>query len=203
LARAIHVIRQVASSLAEAHDHGFVHRDVKPGNIMLTRRGGIPDFIKVLDFGLARNNANETKLTQAGSLLGTPLYMAPELLNGSEAASAQSDVYATGCVMFFLLTGKDAFSAATVAGVISRHTMGTPSRLEREMIATCPPEISELVHRCIALDRAARFADGAALSDALEALALKHPWTTRDAREAWDRQRTRAEHATTLTQVGS
>lgn len=197
IARALHVVRQLASSLAEAHECGVVHRDVKPSNVMLTQRGGILDFVKVLDFGLARTHDAAGHLTQAGSLLGTPLYMAPELLNG-DTASPCSDVYATGCVLFFLLTGKDAFGASSIAAIISRHALGNPRRLAREMSGDCPDELAALVDRCIALDPSARFADGSELNDALEALALQHPWTRRDAREAWEKQRLRTEQATTL-----
>ncbi len=198
LARAIHIMHQLAGSLAEAHGCGVVHRDVKPANIMLTRRGGVPDFVKVLDFGLARTHDSTEKLTQAGHLLGTPLYMAPEVLNGTDNASPRSDIYAAGCVMFFLLTGKDAFSATTVTAIMSRHASGNPMRLSQEMVGTCPHEVSELVHRCISFEPSARYADGVALSEALESLALAYPWTIRNARAAWDQQRVRAEQAATL-----
>jgi tRNA A-37 threonylcarbamoyl transferase component Bud32 len=192
LARAIHVSRQLAGSLAEAHSCGIVHRDVKPANVMLTRRGGIHDFVKVLDFGLAREHDTKTHLTQAGVLLGTPLYMAPELLNGGETATPRSDIYAAGCVMFFLLTGKDAFSGTTVAAIIAKHAMGNPYRLEKEILGPCPNELIEVVHRCIAMEPAARFENGAELSAALEELALKHPWTAQDARQAWQKQRSKS-----------
>jgi hypothetical protein len=193
LARALHVARQLAGSLAEAHGCGIVHRDVKPANVMLTRRGGIPDFVKVLDFGLAREHDTKTHLTQAGVLLGTPLYMAPELLNGGETATPRSDVYAAGCVLFFLLTGKDAFSATTVAAIIAKHAMGNHYRLEREIVGPCPSEVIELVDRCIASEPEARFQNGAELSAALEALGPAHPWTVHDARQAWETQRSRSD----------
>jgi hypothetical protein len=192
LARAIHVSRQLAGSLAEAHGCGIVHRDVKPANVMLTRRGGIHDFVKVLDFGLAREHDTKTHLTQAGVLLGTPLYMAPELLNGGESATPRSDIYAAGCVMFFLLTGKDAFSGTTVAAIIAKHAMGNPYRLEKEILGPCPNDLIELVHRCIAVEPEARFQDGTELSVALEELALRHPWTAQDALQAWQKQRSKS-----------
>lgn len=194
LARVVHVARQLAGSLAEAHSSGIVHRDVKPANIMLTRRGGIHDFVKVLDFGLAREHGNKTSLTQAGVLLGTPLYMAPELLNGGESATARSDIYAAGCVLFFLLTGKDAFSGTTVAAIIAKHAMGNPYRLEKELVGPCPSEVIELVHRCIAVEPEARFQNGSELSAALEELALQHPWTAQQARQAWEKQRTKSDY---------
>jgi hypothetical protein len=193
VARAIHVARQLAGSLAEAHGCGIVHRDVKPANIMLTRRGGIPDFVKVLDFGLARGHDVTTHLTQAGVLLGTPLYMAPELLNGGETATPRSDVYAAGCVMFFLLTGKDAFSGTTIPAIIARHALGNPYRLEKEFVGSCPSEIVELVHRCIAMEPEKRFQNGAELSTALEALAVHHPWSMEQAKAAWEHQRAKSE----------
>jgi serine/threonine protein kinase len=191
LPRALHVARQLAGSLAEAHGYGIVHRDVKPANVMLTRRGGIADFVKVLDFGLAREHDTKTHLTQAGVLLGTPLYMAPELLNGSETASPRSDVYAAGCVLFYLLTGKDAFSGTTVAAIVARHAMGNHYQLDREMVGPCPPEILALVNRCIAVEPHERFRDGGELSAALEELALRYPWSASEAQRAWQNQRSK------------
>lgn len=196
--RAIHVARQLASSLAEAHSCGIVHRDVKPANVMLTRRGGIYDFVKVLDFGLAREHDKKTSLTQAGVLLGTPLFMAPELLYGGEVATPRSDIYATGCVLFFLLTGKDAFAASSVGAIITKHAMGNHHKLEAEMPGGCPSELTELVYRCIAVEPQKRFRDGAELSAALEALALTHPWTTSNAKQAWQAQRSKSDHPPSL-----
>jgi eukaryotic-like serine/threonine-protein kinase len=193
LPRALHVARQLAGSLAEAHSCGIVHRDVKPANIMLTRRGGIADFVKVLDFGLAREHDTKTHLTQAGVLLGTPLYMAPELLNGSETASPRSDVYAAGCVLFYLLTGKDAFSGTTVAAIIARHAMGNHYQLDREMVGSCPAEVLALVNRCIALEANERFRDGGELSAALEDLAMRYPWSASEAQKAWQNQRSKSD----------
>jgi len=199
IARAVHITRQLASSLTEAHSCGVVHRDIKPANVMLTQRGGIPDFVKVLDFGLARMH-DDGRLTEAGSLLGTPLYMAPELMNGGESASARSDVYAAGCVLFYLLTGKDAFSATSLPGILSRHALGKPSRLEREIVGACPEELCDLVHRCISFEPEARFANGSELHDALEELTRCHPWTRRDASQAWQRQSTQTDPATAASE---
>jgi serine/threonine protein kinase len=114
-------------------------------------------------------------------------------LNGGETATPRSDVYAAGCVLFFLLTGKDAFSGTTVAAIIAKHAMGNHYRLEREMVAPCPNEVIELVHRCIAIEPEARFQNGSELSAAIEQLALSHPWTVQDARQAWEKQRSKSD----------
>src|SRR5207253_10807598 len=110
-ARLVYVLRQVCGSLAEAHAAGLVHRDIKPANIFLTRRGGLCDFVKVLDFGLVKALVgNEfANVTAADVVTGTPLYLSPEGINQPDHVDARSDVYAIGAVGYFLLTGTPVF----------------------------------------------------------------------------------------------
>ncbi|HTN77447.1 MAG TPA: serine/threonine protein kinase, partial [Pirellulaceae bacterium] len=110
-ARVVHLLRQVCGSLAEAHATGLIHRDIKPGNIMLTQRGGINDFIKVLDFGLVKAVRQEKapSLTTENTLTGTPHYMSPEAIERADSVDARSDLYAVGAVGYFLLTGVPVF----------------------------------------------------------------------------------------------
>ncbi len=130
--RVARIIIQVCSALHEAHDKGIVHRDLKPENIIVSQHDEQDDFVKVLDFGLAklRDLKGNTKITVQGSLVGTPYYMAPEHIRG-EGVDQRSDVYALGAVMFKLLTGETPFTADTPMGVITKHlteTLEPPSK---------------------------------------------------------------------------
>src|SRR6185436_7446598 len=103
-------------SLFEAHSLGMVHRDIKPANIMINRRGGESDIVKVLDFGLVKalDEGKQASTTAANSLTGTPLYMAPEAIQAPNTVDARSDLYAVGAVGYFLLTGRPVFETATL-----------------------------------------------------------------------------------------
>src|SRR5262249_29981607 len=131
-ARAIHILRQVCASLAEAHMRGLIHRDIKPANIHVGCIGLEHDFVKVLDFGLvkavkpmAAGPAENSLATAAGLTPGTPGYMAPELAL-AEAADGRADLYALGCVGYFLLTGQRVFEGGTALSVIARHIQEKP-----------------------------------------------------------------------------
>jgi serine/threonine-protein kinase len=132
--RVIHLLEQAAASLAEAHDAGLIHRDVKPGNILIVDRGGISDLVKVLDFGLVkevgiggRNGvASEPALTVADAITGTPLYIAPETLTDPETVDARADLYALGAVGYRLLTGTHVFDGRSIVEVCSHHLHSVP-----------------------------------------------------------------------------
>ena len=140
-ARALLLIGQASRALAEAHDHGIVHRDIKPENLFVTSLGGEPDFVKVLDFGIAKVSAGDTTMTSAGSVLGTPAFISPEVATGLPA-DARSDVYALGAVLYFLLSGCRPFEAASIGAMLVAHiseppvagrrrSVGQPEKLDR------------------------------------------------------------------------
>ena len=118
---------QVCSSLAEAHAAGLIHRDIKPANIMINRRGGIYDFVKLLDFGLVKalDGPRQSSATAQG-LTGTPLYMSPEAIERSWTVDARSDIYALGAVGYFLLTGKPVFEGDNIVEICMRHVDTPP-----------------------------------------------------------------------------
>jgi serine/threonine-protein kinase len=130
--RAERVLSQVCGALQEAHAHGIVHRDLKPENLLIAERVGHGDFIKVLDFGIAKVSAEDasanTKLTQMGMMIGTPPYMSPEQFSG-EPVDARSDIYSLGVIAFELLTGKLPFAAKTPWEWASRHLTTQPEEL--------------------------------------------------------------------------
>ncbi len=170
-ARAVAMVEQAARALGEAHAAGVVHRDLKPDNLFVTKLGGEADFIKVLDFGVAKvltPDAENPDLTSDNALLGTPAFMSPEQIAG-DATNARSDVYALGAVLFYLLTGKKVFSAATVSALLVKHMHDTPSP-PSTLAPAVSASLDALVLRCLAKQPDERFADGAKLAEALRAV---------------------------------
>jgi serine/threonine-protein kinase len=148
--RTRHILRQIAAALGEAHAAGLVHRDVKPANVMLCTRGGVPDFVKVLDFGLVKDIAtsSELELTNERTLAGTPLYMAPESILSPESVGPAADVYAVGCVAFFLLTGKPPFAGKSAVEVFANHVHAAPEPPSAHA-TEIPRELDALVLSCL------------------------------------------------------
>ncbi|MCK6458671.1 MAG: serine/threonine protein kinase [Planctomycetes bacterium] len=182
-ARAIHILAQACGALAEAHAEGLVHRDLKPGNLVLCRRGGMHDVVKVVDFGLVRDVTAAPDLTGTGVLCGTPETIAPEVLRG-EPATASADLYALGVVGYFLLTGKPIFDAATALELIGHH-MHTPPVPPRARLAEVPEDLETVILRCLRKEPSERFPDAGALRAALLACAAAGRWTEADAARWW------------------
>ncbi|MBX3272970.1 MAG: protein kinase [Sandaracinaceae bacterium] len=127
--RADHIFEQIAGSLHEAHEKGVVHRDLKPDNIILTSRGGVDDFVKVCDFGIAQRRGEGPEITLEGTIIGTPQYMSPEQLSGAEV-DARSDIYSLGLVLFEMVAGTRPFHADTPLQWATLHTTAAPPSLE-------------------------------------------------------------------------
>jgi serine/threonine-protein kinase len=152
----MHILVQIVDALGEAHDAGLVHRDVKPANVMLCTRGGVSDFVKVLDFGLVKDASADVKLTaDTSAAMGTPLYMAPEAILAPASVAAPADVYAVGCLAYFLLTGRPPFTGKAVFEVCAGHVYATPEPPSQHADGI-PPEVDALVLRCLAKDPAQR-----------------------------------------------
>ncbi len=187
-ARVRHLLVQACGSLSEAHGLGLVHRDVKPGNLMVGVIGGVFDFVKVLDFGLVRvTRGVEAGKSGPGHLLGTPRYMAPECFASSQAGPS-ADIYALGCVAYFLLAGQEPFNAKTDAGIATLHLTQPPPPLTGRGRGDVTPAFEKLVMRCLAKKPDERFASMAQLMRALNELELA-AWSQADAAAFW------AEHA--------
>lgn len=148
--RARHILHQVASALAEAHDAKLVHRDIKPSNIMLCTRGGMRDFVKVLDYGLVKDvgAAPDVQLTGERTITGTPLYMAPESMLSPETVGPAADVYGVGCVAYFLLTGRTPFEGNSLVEVCAHHVHTTPEPPSK-LAPAVPAELDAIVLRCL------------------------------------------------------
>jgi serine/threonine protein kinase len=198
--RVIHILRQVCGSLAEAHAAGLVHRDIKPANIFLTQRGGIPDFVKVLDFGLvkARNLEGQVELTGATATLGTPLYMSPEAVRHPECVDASSDLYSLGCVGYYLLTGEPVFAGLSVGEVLMHQVESPPEKPSARLQGPVSPDLEALLMSCLAKKPAERPASADAFEAALAKCAAVPRWTRAEADEWW---RKRAAAQTDQTMV--
>ncbi len=161
----LHIGKQVAQALAAAHAAGIVHRDMKPDNVMLIERGGDPDFVKVLDFGIAKVNSQVTRLTRAGSVFGTPQYMSPEQAAGVPV-DHRSDVYALGIMLYEMLKGGVPFTGDNVMNILSHHMFHPPPPLRDGSRADLPPELESIVMKCLAKKASERYASmGELLAD--------------------------------------
>jgi len=189
-ARAIFLLRHVCHSLGEAHARGMIHRDIKPSNIHTCRLGLNVDFVKVLDFGLVKTNAaatrGETLLTAPDVTTGTPAYMAPEMALGEHDADHRVDIYALGCVGFWLLTGRLVFEADTPVKMMLQHIQTPAEPPSRYSELDVPRELDEVLLACLAKNPAERPADTAELSRRLAGIATAEPWTKERAEAWWD-----------------
>jgi hypothetical protein len=185
-ARAVYLLQQVCGSLAEAHSSRLVHRDVKPANIFLTQRGGLYDFVKVLDFGLvkAMGQGDQLHVTQANTVMGTPLYLSPEAVADPNTVDVRADVYAVGAVAYFLLTGSPIFDAANVVEICWKHKHETPQRPSVRSGRAISPGLESLIMQCLAKTPAERSKDAGELLRELDAVAVGGRWNRSDA-EAW------------------
>jgi serine/threonine-protein kinase len=185
--RVIYVLQQVCGSLGEAHARGVIHRDIKPSNIYLTQQGGIHDFAKVLDFGLAKEIGLDDPgtLTKSGMIFGTPTYFAPESIEGGDKIDGRADIYNLGGVAHWMLTGQPPFKRATALEVILDHVRSEPTKPSEISEIEIPPVLDDIVLKCLAKRPADRFQSAAELCAALASVPLAHPWTVEQAREWW------------------
>jgi serine/threonine-protein kinase len=184
--RAVHLLRQICRSLGEAHERGLVHRDIKPANVFLCRQGGDSDFVKVLDFGLVRQAADpdSRELTGAGLTVGTPAYMAPEMALG-ESVDGRADIYAIGCVAYWLLTGRPVFTGETPVATALKHVASAPVRPSHLTEVEIPAALEELVLACLAKDPADRPQTAAELEARLAACVSPNAWRAENSQQWW------------------
>ncbi|MBI2827246.1 MAG: serine/threonine protein kinase [Planctomycetia bacterium] len=185
-ARVRAIVDQVCGSLAEAHGVGLIHRDIKPHNVMLCERGGVADFVKVLDFGLVKRlggNPRDT-LSAAGMLAGTPLYLAPELLQDPRAADARTDIYALGGVMYKLLTGDDVFECVSDLDMLYKVASAVPAPPSARN-PEVPAQLDRLVLACLAKDPHDRPQSVTEIVRAFAEIPGIGTWTQENARAWW------------------
>ena len=187
--RAVHLLRQVCHSLAEAHSRSLVHRDIKPANIYVCRMGLDYDFIKVLDFGLVKfgegRSIARTFATGDFVTSGTPGYMAPEVILGAGETDRRADVYALGCVAYWMVTGQLVFEADTVMKMFDQHLHGAPVPPSQRTELPIPPEVDALIMRCLEKDPEKRPCDAAELFQ-LWCGCGPGAWNNEAARQWWE-----------------
>jgi serine/threonine protein kinase len=182
--RVVYLLRQVCAALAEAHAVGLIHRDIKPGNIMLTQQAGLVDVVKILDFGLVQSlgpSDGDDKLTQPGLLMGTPGFMSPERARG--VADVRTDIYGLGAVGYFLLSGQAPFTGRGMEQFLTSLAQEpTPLRNLRPEV---PSDLEAVIQRCLRRDPEKRFADIQLVDEALAACACAAEWSSTEAADWW------------------
>ena len=171
--RILHIARQVAVGLGAAHEAGIVHRDLKPDNVFLVERDQSRDFVKILDFGIAKFGVGQNDLTHAGAVFGTPNYMAPEQALG-KATSPGTDIYALGVILYEMASGAVPFQGESPIAVLTRHATEVPEPLAKR-VKGMPPRFQKLVQRCLEKEPADRFPSMPALIEELDAVAAGAP----------------------------
>jgi serine/threonine-protein kinase len=188
--RAIYLLRQVCHSLSEAESCGLVHRDIKPANIFLCRYGEEFDFVKVLDFGIVKGSHGAADVdssaahTRENTIQGTPAFIAPEQAMGAEV-DGRADIYATGCVAYWLLTGQFVFTADTPMGLLLKHAHTVPAPPSARTDLPIPAALDQLVLSCLAKEPAKRPQSARELSSRLAEVEGMHAWTQDRARDWW------------------
>lgn len=186
--RASYLLKQVCHSLAEAHGQGLVHRDIKPANIFVCRQGLDHDFVKVLDFGLVKptdRSRDVTQLTAEGILTGTPAFIAPEVALGQRNVDHRLDIYAIGCVAYWLVTGATVFEGETPMTVVLKHVQELPIPPRQRTELDIASEFEQVILSCLAKDPRERPQTVIDLTQQLEACTCSVPWSASHALEWW------------------
>lgn len=172
----IKIMKQTLSALAEAHDLGIIHRDLKPENILLTNFRGEPDFVKILDFGIAKiledneygesNTIDEMPLTQTGIVYGTPYYLSPEQARADDL-DTRTDIYSLGCILYELMTGQKPFDGKTAAEVVRMQAFEQPRPAQELAPDRVSATMAEIIEKAMSKDREERFSSAMEMFDAL------------------------------------
>jgi serine/threonine protein kinase len=188
--RVIFLLHQVCHSLAEAHAGDMIHRDIKPANIFTCRKGRDYDFVKVLDFGLVKSSytdeLDDSLKTAHQAILGTPAFMAPEMARGTSGADARADIYAVGCVAYWLLTGSLVFEAESPVDLIVKHSSEEPLPVSKRTEEALPADLERIIMSCLEKDPAKRPQGADELDLELGAVKCGEEWTQERARRWWE-----------------
>jgi eukaryotic-like serine/threonine-protein kinase len=187
--RAVHILKQVCQSLDEAHRNGLIHRDIKPANIFISGIGTELDFVKPLDFGLVRLRSphpqNAATVTADTAVACTPAYAAPEIARGETTYDHRVDIYAVGCVAYWLVTGQLVFTADTSMQMLFDHVGASAPRPSTRTELPIPPDLEQLILDCLEKDAGRRPASADVLAQRLSMCPLPVPWTRERAEQWW------------------
>ena len=184
-ARVVHMLIQALGALAEAHEAGLIHRDIKPANIFCCQRGGLYDFVKVLDFGLVKRLEGGNSLTQADIICGTPHYMSPEVIRQDDSLDGRVDTYAIAIVGYFMLTGRLPYDEPAVMETVMAHLNTEPPSLH-DIAPTVPEELADILMQNMAKAAIDRDLDARTFADNLQELVdhgIVARWTQQEARD--------------------
>jgi len=179
--RAVHILVQCCDALIEAHEKGLIHRDLKPGNIVITERGGVFDIAKLIDYGLVRDKTTES---EGGSAAGSPLYMSPEQVDSFDSVDGRSDIYALGCIAYFMLSGFPPFSGRSIFEVIDAHHKKLPDSISATN-SEIPKALDDIILQCLAKKPDDRFQAMREFKTALKDCSVGGRWTANDAEKWW------------------
>jgi DNA-binding response OmpR family regulator len=190
--RVIRILSQLCGSLGEAHDVGLIHRDVKPANVMINRRGGLYDFVKLLDFGLVKalDATDEAAVTKPGAVTGTPLFLSPEAIEQAQKIDARSDLYSLGAVGYYLLAGEPMFQGHSIVHICKQQVNNRPvppSKKRGEMIDF---DLESLVLQCLAKNPRDRPDSAWDIQRELAACRAAAKWTDKLAAQWWQNEAT-------------
>ena len=185
-ARVVYILQQACGALSEAHRHGLIHRDIKPANIMLCERGGVYDVVKVLDYGLVQDgHETASHSDESEAIIGTPLYLAPELISRASAFSPQSDIYALGGLAYYLLTGRNVFEGTSAVEICATHLHDDPIPPSQAVTRRIPADLEAVVMACLHKPPADRPSCAEELSVRLAACRDQGGWDQEQARQWW------------------
>lgn len=184
--RVVNILQQICGSLYEAHSLGLVHRDIKPANIMINRRGGAYDIVKVLDFGLVRSLDDEEVDENDIGLAGTPMYMSPEAIQSPKTTDVRSDIYSLGAVAYFLLTGTQLYQAKSLADLFQQHIESIPVPPSELMDYELPASLENAIMACLEKSRSNRPQTARELAERIEDIENIEPWSEEDAEDWWN-----------------
>jgi serine/threonine-protein kinase len=188
--RVVRILIQACHSLADAHARGLIHRDVKPANIFICRKGLDTDFVKVLDFGLVKSRtvmSDDASRTMENAVLGTPAYIAPEMIRSGNELDGRADLYSLGCVAYWLLTGDLVFDATSPMEIMIQHLNNVPEPPSARSELAIDRDLERLVLQCLQKERDARPPSAADLMERFSVLAIAQDWTPDRSRQWWDR----------------
>jgi DNA-binding NtrC family response regulator/putative methionine-R-sulfoxide reductase with GAF domain len=185
--RVIVLMRQACRSLAEAHDRGLVHRDIKPANLFVTRLGTEYDYVKILDFGVVKEQSGHdaTMLSNAGLVQGTPAFMPPEIVMGDKPIDGRADLYSLACSAYWALTAHTLFDATTPAQMLLQHVQTPPVPPSRRSELAIPKQLDAILMMCLEKDPAKRPVSALQLDSELARVSCEEPWTNERAQHWW------------------